>query len=170
MPTYEASHELDRRKRVQDQHAAFGQPAQQMQQPMHPRPPMPGYGNALAQQPYMGQHASAPFNGPPPPAAFNGPPIAAYNGPPPPMPNPYNAPQPQPYGGGGGMGGGGPHRSYAAAGPPVATATGARPLNGAYDQMRASWQPQQPRPYGAPPAQAGPGRAKVNLFQRLQKK
>ncbi|BGP71310.1 serine/threonine protein kinase, CMGC, CDC2/CDK sub [Rhodotorula toruloides] len=173
MPTYEASHELDRRKRVQDQHAAFGQPVQQMQQPMHARPAMPGYGNPPPQQPYSNQHALAPFNGPPPPAAFNGPPVAAYNAPHPPMANPYNAPAQQPYGGGGmgGMAGGGPHRSYAAAGPPVAT-VGARPMNGAYEPMRPSWQSQQARPtYGAPPAQAGAGRGgRVNLVQRLAKK
>lgn len=172
MPTYEASHELDRRKRVQDQHAAFGQPVQQMQQPMHARPAMPGYGNPPPQQPYPNQHASAPFNGPPPPAAFNGPPVAAYNAPPQPMANPYNAPAQQPYGGAGmgGMAGGGPHRSYAAAGPPVAT-VGARPTNGAYESTRPSWHSQPARPYGAPPAAAAPGRGPVvNLKQRFAKK
>ncbi|GEM08090.1 P-TEFb-associated cyclin-dependent protein kinase Cdk9 [Rhodotorula toruloides] len=172
MPTYEASHELDRRKRVQDQHTTFGQPVQQMQQPMHPRPVMPGYGNGPSQQPYPNQHAPAPFNGPPAPAAFNGPPFTAYNAPPMPMPKPYNAPAPTYGGGGGGLagGGGGPHRSYAAAGPPIAT-VGARPTNGGYEPMRPSWQSQQARPYGAPPAAAAPNRPRViNLKERLAKK
>ncbi|BGP63309.1 serine/threonine protein kinase, CMGC, CDC2/CDK sub [Rhodotorula toruloides] len=169
MPTYEASHELDRRKA---RARPARRPVQQMQQPMHARPAMPGYGNPPPQQPYPNQHASAPFNGPPPPAAFNGPPVAAYNAPPQPMANPYNAPAQQPYGGAGmgGMAGGGPHRSYAAAGPPVAT-VGARPTNGAYESTRPSWHSQPARPYGAPPAAAAPGRGPVvNLKQRFAKK
>ncbi|GAA5884047.1 hypothetical protein JCM3774_001480, partial [Rhodotorula dairenensis] len=92
MPQYRASHEMDGRKRKEEQHAAFGAvPMQPFAPPpnmngMRPNgPPIPAYGGG-------GGGGGAPLpmpvynggGGPPPP------PVGAYNGPPPPMPIPMS--------------------------------------------------------------------------------
>ncbi|GAA5988174.1 hypothetical protein JCM10908_002094 [Rhodotorula pacifica] len=197
MPQYKASHEMDGRKRKEEQHAAFG--AVQMQPPMQPFPPQPN-----------GMRPNGPvipaYGAPPPPQipAYNGgqpvgpplpppPPVGAYNGPPQPMPrHPQQPPPPPSHMGGGGYGAGpsgmnvgmgfrqpaNQNHSYAAAGPPIATAGGpggmgvggmqARGMQpgggrGQYENMRQgpSW---QNKPSAGPTRTGG-----INLFDKLKR-
>ncbi|GAA5921463.1 hypothetical protein JCM1841_005468 [Sporobolomyces salmonicolor] len=171
MPQYTASHEYDRRKRIENQHAVFGTvPGMQpMARPQHQAFPATAGG----------------FIPPPPPPPMGmkypapGPPVGAFNGPPHPIPV-YNGPSQQPmmpssgmrppYGGGPagprgpGPGPGSYHQSYAAPErAPVQTlgnggglpyGRGPPPM---HDSSRPNWMPQGSS--GAP----GGGGGKVNL-------
>lgn len=128
MPQYKASHEMDGRKRKEEQHAAFGAvpmqppmpPFPQQQQPngMRPNGPIPAYGAPPPIPAYNGGQVAVPppvgvFNGPPPPtmAAAHGYP-GPQQQPPPPQMGGYGAAGPGPSGmaAGMGMGGGGGFR------------------------------------------------------------
>lgn len=185
-----SSHEYDRRKLKENQHAAFGQlpPQQPPQQMVQPRPqPMPPMA----------------FNGPPPPpppSMMPYPPVGAYNAPP---PN-FNSsgmgmgmgmgPSFANNGGGGGMGnyhqsqqgyGQGPSNGYVANRPPPSTLQGPAHYNAGLPQpfppsgldygrqpqhqpSGPSWQANRLGPAPAAPGQ-GSGKKTVNLMARLKK-
>ncbi|GAA5981221.1 hypothetical protein JCM5350_006066 [Sporobolomyces pararoseus] len=182
MREFMSSHEYDRRKLKENQHAAFGQlpPQQPPQQMVQPRPqPMPPMA----------------FNGPPPPpppSMMPYPPVGAYNAPP---PNFNSSGMGMGMGmgpsfannGGGGMGnyhqsqqgyGQGPPNGYVANRPPPSTLQGPAHYNhppsgldyGRQPQHQPSgpsWQANRLGPAAAAPGQ-GPG-PKLNLMARLKK-
>ncbi|GAA5865242.1 hypothetical protein JCM1840_003961 [Sporobolomyces johnsonii] len=193
MPQYTASHEYDRRKRIENQHAAFGtvpgmqaMPRPPPQQQAFPPAAAGGYGAAPPPHPMSANYLPPPGA---PVGAFNGPPHAAavpgYNGlqPQPPM-HPHPSSMRPSYGGGGPPGPMGPgpgrappgpgayhhHQSYAAAGrAPVQTVgNGGLP----YGPGQAMHEPSN-RPGWVPSSRSGPpggGRGgKVNLVDRLKK-
>ena len=198
MPQYKASHEMDGRKRKEEQHAAFGAapmqpypPPQQQPNGMRPNVPIPSYGAPPPIPAYNGGQVAAPPH-PPPVGVFNGPPPATmaahgYPGPqqqqPPPQMGGYGAAGPGPSGmaAGMGMGGGGfrpppqgghnQNHSYAAAGPPIAAAGGGmqpRRMGPGAGQYEGMRQGPSWNPHANLPARPGPP-AKVNLLNKFKK-
>ncbi|BGP56133.1 serine/threonine protein kinase, CMGC, CDC2/CDK sub [Rhodotorula sphaerocarpa] len=193
MPQYKASHEMDGRKRKEEQHAAFGtiplqpppmQPFPPTNVGMRPAgPPMPGYG---APPPMPGGYGNGVMPPPPPIGAFNGPgqlPPQPYpHGPPGGGMGGYGAPPVPPPGAMAGMASMGPGalagRTFAAPGMPIAAsgAMGGRRMGGSggptqYERAGPSWRPAAPGlPPRPPNAMGGGGGGGVNLMQRLAKK